>query len=128
MLFRSRPILVARDQGWVARGAFVLAAIAMSGVPPFGGFASRWAVMQALALSDWRLAFALGVASLTTTYALLVSVPGRRSVAGSRQSTTGTDRFLLALSVVACLWGFLPGNFLDVAHTATSQLTFLKPF
>ncbi len=123
-----RPILIAREQGWVARGAFVLAAIAMSGVPPFGGFASRWAVMQALALSDWRLAFALGIASLATTYALLVSVPGRRNVVGSRQSSTRTERFLLALSVVACLWGFLPGNILDVAHSATSQLTFLKPF
>ncbi len=123
-----RPILIAREQGWVARVAFVLAVIAMSGMPPFGGFASRWAVMQALALSDWRLAFALGIASLVTTYALLVSVPARRSVVGSRHSSTGSEQFLLALSVVACLWGFLPGNMLDVAHAATSQLTFLKPF
>ncbi|MSQ43586.1 MAG: hypothetical protein EXR45_05185 [Chloroflexi bacterium] len=123
-----RPISIAREQGWVARVAFVLGAIAMSGVPPFGGFASRWAVMQALVLSDWRLAFALGIASLVTTYALLVSVPARRMVVGSRQISGAAERFLFVLSVAACLWGFLPGNILDVAHSATSQLTFLKPF
>ena len=123
-----RPIVVAREQGWVARVAFVLGAIAMSGVPPFGGFASRWAVMQALALSDWRLAFALGITSLVTTYSLLVSVPTRRFVVGPAHLSVAPERFLFVLSVVACLWGFLPGNILDVAHAATSQLTFLKPF
>lgn len=123
-----RPIFIDREQGWVARVAFVLGVIAMSGVPPFGGFAARWAVMQALTLSDWRLAFALGITSLVTTYALLVSVPARRFAVGSAYMSSAPERFLFVLSVVACVWGFLPGNLLDVAHAATSQLTFLKPF
>jgi formate hydrogenlyase subunit 3/multisubunit Na+/H+ antiporter MnhD subunit len=58
-------------QARLHRVAFILGAVAASGVPPLGGFASRWAIMQALSLSDWRLGMAAGITALATLGALL---------------------------------------------------------
>lgn len=131
------------------RAAFILAAVAASGIPPVGGFASKWAIMQALSLADWRLGMAVGVTSLVTLAALLAGV-ARRSIArgvgpqGDEQASSSTSnsnapnaldassgaggRLLLVYAVVACGWGIAPAWLIEHAWRATAQLGYLRPF
>ncbi len=133
---RQRPAGASRR---AVQMAFVLAAIASSGIPPLGGFAARWAVMQALSLADWRLAMAVGVSSLVVLAGLLVGAsrwPGDRPETpvegdlGSRPQwkLSGSAWVLLASTVAACALSVLPSPVLDQAHRATAQLTYLRPF
>ena len=137
--------------GRLLRVAFILAAVAASGIPPLGGFASRWAVMQALSLADWRLGMAVGVTSLVTLAALLSGVAraprpsadsgmtgddsvGSSSFAHAGDADVGTrgvgdgGRLLVAYAVAACAWGVAPAWVIEQAWRATVQLGYLRPF
>ena len=124
------------------RLAFILAAVAASGIPPLGGFASHWAIMQALSLADWRLGMAVGITSLVTLAALLGGAARRSSPvrdqstgltaqrdepASERKSSDGGG-LLVMYAVVACAWGLIPAWVIDQAWRATAQLGYLRPF
>lgn len=133
----------------LAHGAFILAAVAWSGLPPLGGFAARWGIVQALSLVDWRLALAVGASSLVVLGALLVGV-GRPAAAdldvepdddqevvhvATTEATDdggaarrGTAWLALAVACAACLWGLAPARVIGLAHDATAQLAYLRPF
>jgi formate hydrogenlyase subunit 3/multisubunit Na+/H+ antiporter MnhD subunit len=123
------------------RIAFILATLAASGIPPLSGFASRWAIMQALSLADWRLAMVVGITSLVTLAALLTSV-ARRSPSqvatpyhlpeaggASNEAMRGDGGGLLVVySLVTCVWGFVPAWVIEQTWRATAQLGYLRPF
>jgi formate hydrogenlyase subunit 3/multisubunit Na+/H+ antiporter MnhD subunit len=133
-------------QARLHRVAFVLAAVAASGIPPLGGFASRWAIMQALSLSDWRLGMAAGITALVTLGALLsgarqggavrvmpappLHTPddggGRRLAAQSQAD--GSAYLIVVYAMGACAWGVAPAWAIEHAWQATAQLGYLRPF
>ena len=139
------------NSGRLLRVAFILAAVAASGIPPLGGFASRWAIMQALSLADWRLGMAVGVTSLVTLAALLSGVARtplssaesgltRNASVGSSSSPNAEDadlgirgvggggRLLVVYAVAACTWGVAPAWLIEQAWRATVQMGYLRPF
>ena len=121
---------VGRSSPW-PRVAFMLAAVAASGIPPLGGFASRWAIMQALSLADWRLGMAVGVTSLVTLAALLSGVARTHEVARTQEVAERVGdggRLLVVYAVATCVWGVAPQWVIEHAWRATVQMGFLRPF
>lgn len=110
-------------------GTLLVGSLVLSGVAPLSGFAANWAIYQAAALSDWRLALALAVASLLCLAALLRALGElRREYPRPWRRPRPVEAWVIGTAAVAALWGLIPGPLLGAVHAAVSQLPFLKPF
>jgi formate hydrogenlyase subunit 3/multisubunit Na+/H+ antiporter MnhD subunit len=110
-------------------GTLVIGVLALTGVPPLGGFAANWAVLQAASLVDWRLAAGLAVTSCLALAAALAAVGqlrGQYPLPWRRPRPV--ERYLVALAALAALWGLAPGPALRAIHEAVSELAFVRPF
>ncbi|HEU5315630.1 MAG TPA: proton-conducting transporter membrane subunit, partial [Chloroflexota bacterium] len=109
--------------------ALLLAVLAMTGVPPLAGFGSRWAVLQAASLVDWRLAAGLMTTSAVALLAALTALGRlRRTYPAPWRRPTSVEVYLLGAATCTALWAVVPGPMLGALHDAVSELTFLKPF
>ena len=110
-------------------GTLLLAALALTGVPPLAGFAANWAVLQAASLVDWRLAATLAVLSAVSLAAALSAVGRLRgSYPLPWRRPRPVERYLMAVAALAALWGLAPGPALGAIHRAVSELAFVRPF
>jgi formate hydrogenlyase subunit 3/multisubunit Na+/H+ antiporter MnhD subunit len=107
----------------------LVACLSLTGVPPLSGFAANWAIYQAVALTDWRLAAALAGSSVVCLLAALSALGRqRRSYPLPWRRPRPAEAYVMALAAFAALWGLVPGPALGAVHAAVSELPFLKPF
>ncbi len=107
----------------------LVGSVTLLGVPPLSGFAADWAVYQALSLMDWRLALLLALSSVVCLAAVLATL-GRlhRHYPRPWRRPRPAELWLMALAVVAGLWGLAPSPVVGVVYQAVSSLPFLRPF
>jgi formate hydrogenlyase subunit 3/multisubunit Na+/H+ antiporter MnhD subunit len=107
----------------------LIGTLSLVGIPPLGGFAANWAVYQALALSDWRLAITLAASSVVCLIAVLSALGRlRRPCPRPWRRPRPVEVALMALAAIVALWGLAPGPALGAIHQAAGELPFLKPF
>jgi formate hydrogenlyase subunit 3/multisubunit Na+/H+ antiporter MnhD subunit len=110
-------------------GTLLVGVLALIGVPPLAGFAANWAVLQAASLVDWRLTAALAITSAVALAAGLAAVGRLRgSYPLPWRRPSPVERYLMALTALAALWGLAPGPALRAIHEAVSELAFVRPF
>lgn len=109
-------------------GTLLVGALALTGVPPLGGFAADWAIYQAVSLSDWRLAIALAGTSLICLAAILAAL-GRlqRPYPVPWRRPNAVEGWLMGLGTFVALWGLAAGPVVGAIHAAVAELPFLKP-
>jgi len=130
---------LARAMPWTA-GAFIVLSMAISGLPPFNGFASEWLTLQALL----RLGHGgLSVAATALPGALVLALTGGLAAAcfvkaggvtflGPPQSEPAANAHEgawplvvapVALAVVCLALGLFPGSVVGVGLSVAAQLT-----
>jgi formate hydrogenlyase subunit 3/multisubunit Na+/H+ antiporter MnhD subunit len=102
--------------------------LSLVGVPPLSGFAADWAVLQALFLTDGRLALFLAATSVVCLAATLTALGRlRRSYPRPWRRPRPVEVFLILGALFVALWGLAPGPALEAIHHAAGELPFLKP-
>jgi multicomponent Na+:H+ antiporter subunit D len=122
-----------RDMGGIARqlpltlGAFALASLSMIGVPPAGGFVSKWYLaMGALDIKNTALLAVILVSSMLNAYYFgEVVLRGFFGTAPAGQGqvcleASGLMRLMVyptaAAAVLSVVWGLYPDLFLKIIH------------
>ncbi|MCX5899471.1 MAG: proton-conducting transporter membrane subunit, partial [Proteobacteria bacterium] len=122
-----------RDMGGIVRqlpltlGAFALASLSMIGVPPAGGFVSKWYLaMGALDIKNTALLAVILVSSMLNAYYFgEVVLRGFFGTAPEGQGqgcleASGLMRLMVyptaAAAVLSVVWGLYPGLFLKIIH------------
>ncbi|MDR1732582.1 MAG: NADH:ubiquinone oxidoreductase [Synergistaceae bacterium] len=127
---------LARNMPWTA-GMFVVAAAAISGLPPFNGFVSKWLIYE----SSFRVhPFLPAVAMITSvlTLASFVKVfqaaflgPAKTKFLAVREVPSGMVAGMMILTVMTLLLSLFPGWFMDniftnAAHALLNQQGYIR--
>jgi multicomponent Na+:H+ antiporter subunit D len=98
--------------------AFGLGGLSLMGLPPSGGFAAKWLLLQASVESgQWALAAVMLVGGLLAggyIYRVVAPALDRASVALKAPASRRREAVALALALGAVLLGFAPPEFFDL--------------
>jgi formate hydrogenlyase subunit 3/multisubunit Na+/H+ antiporter MnhD subunit len=124
----------------LSSGAFLVACLAISALPPFNGFASEWLVFQGILVSPHLpqmalkllvpavgvlLALSAALAAACFVRAFGVTYLGRArstAAAGAREADRWSVAAMVACAALCLLAGIFPGAVIDWLQPATSSL------